>query len=153
MSSRGRDAVRMTEAEIWDFLDDSLKVQIATINRDGSPHLTTLFYAMQDGRIAFWTYASSQKIKNLERDPRISALVEDGVAYSELRGVSINGVAELVTDPDRVRAIGTAVAVRMAGGADIGAAGREGIQRQVPKRVGVIVTPQRAASWDHGKLR
>lgn len=153
MSSRGRDSVRMTETEIQDLLADSPKVQIATINRDGSPHLTTLFFAMQDGRIAFWTYASSQKVKNLERDLRISALVEDGLDYSELRGVSINGVAELVTDPARIRAIGLAVAAGMAGGADIGAAGREGIERQVPKRVGVIVTPQRIASWDHRKMR
>ncbi len=78
----------MSPSEIETFLDDSMKVQVATVSPDGAPHLTTLFYVMQDGQIAFWTYASSQKIKNLERDPRITCLVEDGEDYFELRGVS-----------------------------------------------------------------
>ena len=108
-----------------------------------------------DGRIAFWTYATSQKVRNLERDPRISALVEDGTAYVELRGVSLTGRAELVRDPDRVREIGSAVAVRMVGAAstdDLGDLGRDVVERQVPKRVGVLVHPEHVASWDHSKM-
>ena len=86
MAQGGRAAVRMTDDEVASFLDASMKVQVATIGPDGSPHLTTLFYVMHEGRIAFWTYASVQKIKNLERDPRITCLVEDGTDYFELRG-------------------------------------------------------------------
>ncbi len=75
---------------------------------------------MQDGRIVFWTYGRSQKIKNLERDPRITCLVETGDDYFELRGVSVSGTAEIVTDEARIREIGTAVASRMVDGADLG---------------------------------
>ena len=92
----GRDGVRMGDVEIADFLDDNLKVQVASIGKDGAPHLTTLFYVTLDGSIAFWTYATSQKVRNLERDPRVSALVETGSEYSELAGVSVQGTAELV---------------------------------------------------------
>jgi PPOX class probable F420-dependent enzyme len=152
MATGGRAAVRMGPDEVAGFLRHAMKVQVATINRDGSPHLTTLFYVVHEGRIAFWTYASSQKIKNLERDPRITCLVEDGEDYLELRGVSISGRAELVTDPDLIREIGTAVADRMAGGADLGDLGRDLVERQVSKRYAVIVEPETVASWDHRKM-
>jgi PPOX class probable F420-dependent enzyme len=152
MATGGRAAVRMSDDEVADFLQRAMKVQVATINRDGSPHLTTLFYVVHEDRIAFWTYASSQKIKNLERDPRITCLVEDGDDYFELRGVSISGRAELVTDPDLIREIGTAVADRMAGGADLGDLGRDLVERQVSKRYAVLVEPEKVASWDHRKM-
>jgi len=142
----------MDPDEVDAFLRDSMKVQVATVNPDGSPHLTTLFYVVEDGRIAFWTYGSSQKIKNLERDPRITCLVESGEDYFELRGVSITGTAELVRDEDGIRRIGSAVASRMVGGADLGEVGAAEVERQVAKRVGVVVTPAKVASWDHAKM-
>jgi PPOX class probable F420-dependent enzyme len=113
----------MSQPEIDAFLEAAMKVQVATVNPDGAPHLSTLFYVMQDGVMAFWTYGSSQKIKNLERDPRITCLVEDGEDYFELRGVSVTGTAELVRDEPGIRKIGTAVAQRMARGADLGEIG------------------------------
>jgi PPOX class probable F420-dependent enzyme len=152
MSQGGRAAVRMTSTEVDDFLESSLKVQVGTVNPDGSPHLTTLFYVMHEGRIAFWTYASSQKIKNLERDDRITCLVEDGTDYFELRGVSISGHAELVTDKDEIRVIGRKVATRMVNGMDLGDVGRDMVERQVQKRVAVLVEPAKTASWDHRKM-
>ena len=144
--------MRMTDDEVAAFLGEKMKVQVATVNPDGSPHLTTLFYVLDAGRIAFWTYASSQKIRNLERDPRITCLVEDGEDYFELRGVSVAGQAELVTDEAGIREIGTAVASRMVHGADLGEIGAAEVERQVRKRVGVVVTPGRVASWDHAKM-
>jgi hypothetical protein len=111
-----------------------------------------LFYVLHEGHLAFWTYASSQKIRNLERDPRITCLVEDGEDYFALRGVSIAGRADLIRDEDRIRAIGTAVAARMAGGADLGEIGAAEVERQVRKRVAVLVTPASVASWDHSKM-
>ncbi len=152
MSSGGRAAVRMSEAEVEAFLRGSMKVQVATINPDGSPHLTTLFYVLHEGRIAFWTYASSQKIKNLERDDRITCLVEEGTDYFELRGVSISGHAKLVTDEDEIREIGTKVATRMVDGADLGDLGRDMVERQVRKRYAVLVEPSKVATWDHRKM-
>jgi hypothetical protein len=106
-------------------------------------------------RLAFWTYGRSQKVRNLERDPRLSCLVEDGTDYFELRGASFSGRAELVRDPDRVREIGAAVATRMVGAAsfeELGELGRTEVERQAPKRVAVVVHADRTASWDHAKL-
>lgn len=152
MSRGGRALVRMDAVEADAFLRAHKKVQVATVNPDGSPHLTTLFYVVPDGRIAFWTYATSQKIRNLERDPRITCLVEDGEDYFELRGVSIAGRAELVRDEAGIREIGSAVATAMVDGADLGEIGAAEVERQVRKRVGVVVTPTRVASWDHRKM-
>jgi PPOX class probable F420-dependent enzyme len=152
VAAKGRDLVKMTDAEIEAFLTESKKVQVATVNPDGTPHLTTLFYVVLDGRIAFWTYGRSQKIKNLERDPRITCLVETGDDYFELRGVSLTGKAELVTDEAEIRRIGSAVASRMVDGADLGDIGRDEVERQVRKRVAVVVVPSRTASWDHRKM-
>lgn len=148
----GRAAVAMSEDEVEAYLAASMKVQVASIGADGAPHLTTLFYVVHEGRIAFWTYASSQKIKNLERDPRISCLVETGTDYFELAGVSIQGTAELVRDQDGIREIGTAVTHAMSGGVDLGVLGREIVEKQVQKRVAVLVTPTKVASWDHSKM-
>ncbi len=151
----GRDAVRMSDREVADFLDDNIKVQVASIGPDGVPHLSTLFYVVEGGLIAFWTYARSQKIRNLERDPRVSVLVEDGLDYFELRGASITGRAELVRDPARIFEIGSAVAVRMVGAKtldDLGDVGRQAVEKQVTKRIAVVIHPDHVATWDHRKL-
>src|SRR5580765_3171043 len=131
--AQGRDAVRLTDEELIGFLDDNLKVQVATVGPDGAPHLTTLFYVVDEGRIAFWTYGASQKIANLRRDPRITCLVEDGEDYFELRGVSIQGRARLIEDYDDIRVLGARVAARMAGGADLGELGDEIVSKQARK--------------------
>jgi PPOX class probable F420-dependent enzyme len=145
----------MSDQEVTDFLEANVKVQVATVDPDGWPHLTTLFYVVDDGRVAFWTYARSQKIRNLERDPRITLLVEDGIDYFELRGASIRGTAEIVRDHDRLLEIGTRVAVRMVGADSpdqLGDLGMDEVHRQARKRVAVVVTPDHVATWDHSKL-
>jgi PPOX class probable F420-dependent enzyme len=147
-----RSSVQMSESEIEDFLAANMKVQIGTIGPDGAPHLTTLFYVVDDGRIAFWTYGASQKVVNLRRDPRISVLVEDGEDYFELRGVSIRGTARIVEDYDEIRALGTRVTRRMAAGVDLGDFGAEIVDQQARKRVGIVVEPGKVASWDHRKM-
>lgn len=149
----GRQSVQLTDAETAEFLASSMKVQVATLGRDGAPHLTTLYYILDDeGRIAFWTYASSQKIVNLRRDPRVACLVEDGDAYFDLRGVSIRGTARLVEDLDGILTIGRKVASRMAGGIDLGDEGEAIVQAQARKRVAVVIEPEKVATWDHRKL-
>lgn len=153
--SAGRDQVKLTEEEVQGLLEENLKVQVAANGRDGFPHLTTLFYDVQDGRIVFWTYGRSQKILNLERDPRVTALVEDGTDYFELRGVSIEGRAEIVREHDRILEIGKAVSVRMFGVDSfeaLGEIGAQTVEKQATKRVGVIIHPDRVASWDHRKM-
>ncbi len=149
----GRSVVAMSEDEVAAYLTGSIKVQVASNGPHGWPHLTTLFYVVHGGRIAFWTYATSQKVKNLERDDRVTCLVETGEEYAELAGVSIQGTAEVVRDEDHVREIGSAVVTAMAGGEDLGDLGRDIVESQVRKRVAIVVTPTRTASWDHSKLQ
>jgi PPOX class probable F420-dependent enzyme len=148
----GRNAVTMSDGEIEQFLTDNMKVQIATIGPDGTPHLTTLFYVLEDGMVAFWTYGRSQKVVNLRRDPRITLLVEDGEDYFELRGVTIQGKARLVEEYDDIRALGARVATRMAGNVDLGDFGDEIVEKQARKRIGIVVEPIKVASWDHHKM-
>jgi PPOX class probable F420-dependent enzyme len=148
----GRNAVTMSDSEIEQFLAENMKVQIATIGPDGAPHLTTLFYVLEDGMVAFWTYGRSQKVVNLRRDPRITLLVEDGEDYFELRGVSIQGKARLVEEYDDIRALGARVARRMAGDMELGDFGDEIVEKQARKRIGIVVEPVKVASWDHHKM-
>lgn len=150
-----RASVTLTDDEVAVLLNENLKVQVAANGHEGHPHLTTLFYVMREGRIAFWTYGRSQKIRNLERDSRVTALVEDGVDYFELRGVSIEGRAEIIRDHDTIVEIGSSVVTRMAGVDSfeaLGDFGRETVEKQATKRVGVIIHPDRVASWDHRKM-
>jgi PPOX class probable F420-dependent enzyme len=151
----GRDQVRMSDQEVSDFLADNIKAQVASLGPDGAPHLTTLFYIVRDGRLAFWTYGRSQKIRNLERDPRVSVLVEGGEDYFELRGVSINGKAEIIRDYEGIFSIGSEVATRMIGADSfeaLGDFGRETVEKQAQKRVAVVIHPEHVATWDHRKM-
>lgn len=150
--AKKRGAVAMSEAEIEEFLAGDMKVQVATLGPDGSPHLTTLFYVLDEGRIAFWTYGASQKVKNLRRDPRISCLVEDGDDYFELRGVSIRGEARIVEDYEEIKAFGARMTQRMAGDEDLGELGEQIVEQQAHKRVVVVVEQDLVASWDHRKM-
>ena len=107
-----RRQIRMSEAEVAAFLEAQRTVICATIGPGGRPHLAALWFLPVDGRLDCWTYAASQKARNLERDPRATLLTEAGTGYQELRGVSMECDAELVRDPDQVLDIGVALAVR-----------------------------------------
>src|ERR1041385_5134559 len=147
---RHRDRVAMAAADATALLAGSHKLQLATINRDGTPHLVTMFYVMLGGRIAFRTYRSSQKARNLARDPRVTCLVETGEDYFELRGVQVVGTVQCVEDTAGVLQIGRGVAAAMAGGPD--GVVEEYVQQAARKRVGYLVQPARIISWDHRKL-
>jgi PPOX class probable F420-dependent enzyme len=148
MSNRPR--VSMTPDEVQGMLAACRKLQLATINRDGTPHLVAMYYGLLDGQIAFWTYRTSQKARNLERDPRLTCLVEDGGEYFDLRGVQVNGVVRTVTEPDELAAIGRLVAGRMPGIPP--EALDDYVAHGVRKRWGYVVQPRAVTSWDHGKL-
>jgi PPOX class probable F420-dependent enzyme len=142
-----RDRVAMSADEVSGFLAGHRKMQLATINPDGTPHLVTMFYTMLGGRIAFWTYQKSQKALNLDRDPRVTCLVEDGDDYFELRGVQVGGVVERTDD---VLGVGRAIA------ADLSGVPEESLVDYVAhtgrKRWAYLVEPKRISSWDHSKL-
>ena len=164
--AKQRDRVQMTAAEVADMLAANRKVQLATINPGGYPHLVTMYYTLVAGKIAFWTYRTSQKALNLARDPRISCLVETGTAYFDLRGVQIQGTVETITDPDAVYRLGLAIGNVMgnaltgatAAGPIAASTGQTGngvndyVANAARKRYGYIVEPHRVISWDHAKL-
>jgi PPOX class probable F420-dependent enzyme len=147
---RHRDRVAMTAADQAALLAESRKLQLATINRDGTPHLVTMFYVMLDGQIAFWTYRSAQKARNLARDPRVTCLVEAGEEYFELRGVQVVGTARRIEDPARVLDIGRRLAAVTTGMP--AEALEEYTTKTARKRVGFVVEPERIISWDFRKL-
>jgi PPOX class probable F420-dependent enzyme len=146
-----RRQIRMTEAEVAAFLESQRTLICATAGPGGRPHLAALWYLPAAGRLDCWTYAASQKARNLARDPRATLLVEAGTAYQELRGVSLECDAELVRDPGQVLDIGVALAARY-GDATPTPDLRATLARQAAKRVGIHFHPTRVSSWDHRKL-
>lgn len=149
--AKKRGAIRMSDDELWPFIESRKSLQVATLNKDGSPHLTTLWFAVVDGAIVFETFSKSQKIVNLKRDPRISVLVEDGETYDQLRGVAISGSAELVEGPEKVHKLAFAVMRKMNPQVPV-AALETMAQQMAKKRTAVIVRPRNIVSWDHRKL-
>ncbi|MBA9003624.1 MULTISPECIES: pyridoxamine 5'-phosphate oxidase family protein [Thermomonospora] len=153
-----REQIKMTPDEIQEFLASQFKVQIATVDPDGAPHLVTMFYTLLDGRIAFTTYARSQKVVNLRRNPVMTCLVEDGLEYGELRGVKLKGKGRIIEDPAVRTKVGRVVGSRMAGlpvpelGAPIDPVIAEGIEKALAKRVVVVMEPDHVTSWDHRKF-
>ena len=149
--AKKRDLIRMTDAEIWPFIESRQSLQVATLNKDGSVQLTTLWFAVVDGAIVFETFTKSQKIVNLKRDPRIAVLVEDGTTYDQLRGVSINARAELVDDPAEVERYAAHI-VRKNNPEVPPEMVPQAAKMMAQKRTVVVIRPERIASWDHRKL-
>jgi PPOX class probable F420-dependent enzyme len=142
----------MTDEETRAFLESGRDLQVASINGDGTPHLVTMWYALDDdGSIVFWTYGKSQKIVNLQRDPRLTVLVATGDKYEELKGVSIQGHAELIDERSEVIRHGESVYERYWGPIDNDLV-REGVATMGAKRVVVKVVPEKIVTWDHSKL-
>jgi PPOX class probable F420-dependent enzyme len=149
MASR-RDQIKLSEDELRDYLRDRMVMQVATMGPRGFPHVTPLWFVPQEGgELIGWTYAKSQKAKNLERDPRATVAIEDGVEYHELRGVMMECDVDLQHDTDRVAEVGDALVDRYAGGSQ---EAKEAFRKQAPKRVGLRFKPSRVVSWDHRKL-
>jgi PPOX class probable F420-dependent enzyme len=146
-----RDQIKMSAEEIDAYLDEQRTLQVASIDRDGTPHLVAMWFTRWDGRIGFWTYGKSQKVLNLQRDPRLTVMVESGDRYEELRGVMIKGRATIVDDVDEVLRFGEAVYERYWGPIEHDAV-RDGVRMMGAKRVLILVEPERTTSWDHRKL-
>jgi PPOX class probable F420-dependent enzyme len=144
-----RDQISMSEDELRRFLVQKKVVTCATIGPNGRPHLMPLWYSVDGTELQGWTYAKSQKAKNLERDPRATLQVEDGEQYHELRGVMMECDVAIERAPAAVARIGRALFARFgASGPEVD----EMIEKQAPKRIGMTFTPTRIVSWDHRKL-
>jgi PPOX class probable F420-dependent enzyme len=136
----------MSSEEAAAFLGSERVVTCATLGRDGWPHLMPLWYVVRDGELWSWTYAKSQKVRNLERDRRCTLQVEAGDRYDELRGVMIK--SEAVVHREQVLELGVEIFERYTGGP----VDPEALRGQAAKRVGLRFVPRRVASWDHRKL-
>ncbi len=145
-----RDLIRMNDEEIRAFLEEQRKLQVATIDHDGWPHLVAMWYVLINDEVVFWTYARSQKAINLRRDPRLTCLVEAGERYEELRGVQIKGQAAINDELATVQRIGEAIWERYTG--PLNENTRQMVTAQAAKRVVIFVKPVEVVSWDHRKL-
>jgi len=145
----------MTPEEVETFLARPLTGALSTLDRDGAPHAAGMWFVADDDAIRMWTYAKSQKTVNLRRDPRAALLVEEGVAYSELRGVLIRGRVELLDSFDEIKAIGVRlyeIYTQPRIGLPVEGAALAEIERQAKKRIGIALPRTDIASWDHSKL-
>jgi len=149
--AKRRDQIKMTDDERREFLREQRVLNVATIGPDGRVHLVAMWYVFIGENLAFETFAKSQKVKNLRRDPRLTVLVEAGEDYSELAGVEIVGRAIIHDDPEVLAGVA-----------------RDVVHKYVPfeseddvpliaeamarNRVAVEVVPEKILSWDHHKL-
>lgn len=159
-----RNQITLTRPEQVELLESKRVVIVSTHGPRGWPHSMPMWFTVREpegealsegpqGEIWIWTYAKSQKVKNLERDPRATLLVETGNEYLELRGIQIEAEAELVRDPERVLEFGKELTIRYSEGIDsIEGDAAEAMQAQAAKRVAIRFAAKRVASWDHRKL-
>jgi PPOX class probable F420-dependent enzyme len=150
MPSR-REQIQMSEDELHAFLDEQMVMQCATVGPSGRPHLVPLWYVADGAELRGWTYAKSQKARNLDRDAHATIGIEDGVQYHELRGVMLECDVVLEREADRVARFGLELFERYTGG-ELPAETREMVEKQAAKRVGLTFKPTRIVTWDHRKL-
>jgi PPOX class probable F420-dependent enzyme len=150
MPSR-RNEIEMTAEELRAFLAERMVMQCATAGPRGLPHMVPLWFVTEGTDLVGWTYAKSQKARNLERDPRATIGLEDGVRYHELRGVMFECDVRLERDPARVEEYGLRLFDRYAEGG-VTPEIREMVAKQAQKRIGLRFVPTRVVSWDHRKL-
>jgi PPOX class probable F420-dependent enzyme len=148
-----RDQIKLSDDEQRELVEAERVVVVASIGPRGWPHMMPLWYVPRDGEIWVWTFAKSQKVKNLERDPRATLLIETGFEYGELRGVQIESEAELIRDVDLIVDFAKDLTVRYSEGIEsVEGDAAAALQAQAPKRVAIHFHPKRTATWDHRKL-
>jgi PPOX class probable F420-dependent enzyme len=146
-----RDQIKLTDAEQTEFLDEQRVLICATNGHRGWPHLMPLWYVVRDGELWAWTYGKSQKVRNLERDPRATATIESGHTYEQLRGVMIEARVELHRELEVVSTLGAELLARY-GGSAVTSEIEAAVASQAAKRVALRFVPERTTSWDHRKL-
>jgi general stress protein 26 len=155
----------MSDPEVAAFLAEQRTVTCATHGPRGWPHLMPLWYVLREApagergpRLWAWTYASSQKVRNLERDARASLQVEAGETYDQLRGVMLECDVRVHRELAIVKALGHEIFARYAvprgqpPAAELPPQVGEMVDKQAAKRVALEFVERRRASWDHRKL-
>ncbi len=148
-----REQIILTAQEQAGFLRSEKTVILSSVDRHGFPHSIAMWFVVdEDGTIWMTTYGRSQKVLNLQRNPKVALLIETGKGYKELKGLLIRGEAEIVRDEDLTLQTMLRVHEKMTGAYPKDAEGEAG-RSQARKRVVLKVKPQRIASWDHSKLK
>src|SRR5436190_17032573 len=147
-----RAVITLEPEEQRRLIEDERVVAVASLGPRGWPHVMPLWYVPREGEIWIYTYAKSQKVRNLERDPRATLLIETGREYTELRGVQIEAEAEIHRDHETVFELAKDLTSRYAGGAQVDETAAEALRAQAQKRVAIRFEPRRVATWDHRKL-
>jgi PPOX class probable F420-dependent enzyme len=148
-----RAQIELTPEERAELLDSERIVVVASLGSRGWPHVMPLWYVPRNGEVWIYTYAKSQKVRNLERDPRATLLIETGHEYTELRGIQIEAEAEIHREHDTVFALAKELTVRYAKGIEsVSGDAATALAEQARKRVAIRFQPLRVATWDHGKL-
>ena len=150
MGQNQRTQIQMTDEEVAAFIESSRTATMATAGPNGMPHLVAMWFGVIDGQIWFETKAKAQKVKNLQRNPQLSVMIEDGLTYDSLRGVSLEGTGVIVDDPDDLWAVGLSVWERYTGPYTDEA--KPLVEMMLNKRVAVRLDVDRVRSWDHTKL-
>jgi PPOX class probable F420-dependent enzyme len=148
MSMNRRPQIQLSPEEQAKFLREHRKAALATIDKDGFPHVVAMNFLLKDGAFYMTSYAKAQKVLNIQRNPKVALMAESGDSYSELRGVMVRGRCEIIEGEAAVRVI-------FADMAEARGAPRErprGSVDSAPKRVVLKVTPEKVVSWDHSKL-
>ena len=150
MPSR-RDQIALTPAEQREYLDTSHTIILTTIDRQGYPHSVAMWYALDDeGAVVMTTFRKSQKVKNVERDPKCALLIESEREYSKLKGLLIRGRVTIDGDTEHVLDVLERISQKyhQTKGPEV----RRAMAKQAAKRVVMRIVPERIASWDHAKL-
>ena len=152
MSGR-RAQIRLDEEELAELLEGERIAVVSSHGPRGWPHSMPMWFVPRDGEVWIWTYAKSQKVRNLERDPRATVLVETGREYGELRGAMIEAEAEIHSDFETVIGFAEELTLRYADGISaVEGDAKAALEAQAPKRVAIRFAPRRTATWDHRKL-
>jgi PPOX class probable F420-dependent enzyme len=148
-----RDRIKLSEAELGELLEGERIAVVTSLGPRGWPHSMPLWFVPRQGEVWIWTYAKSQKVRNLERDSRATVLVETGHEYGELRGAMIEAEAEIHREPEVVLGFAEELTLRYAEGISaVEGDAKAALEAQAPKRVAIHFQPLRVASWDHRKL-
>jgi PPOX class probable F420-dependent enzyme len=148
-----RAEIKLSADEQRELIESERVVVVGSFGPRGWPHLMPLWYVPRGGEIWIYTYAKSQKVKNLERDPRATLMVETGHEYAELRGVMIEAEAEIHRDIETVYPLAEELTLRYAEGLEsVEGDAKAALEAQAQKRIAVRFVPRSVATWDHRKL-
>jgi PPOX class probable F420-dependent enzyme len=148
-----RDQIKLSDEELRELLEEERIAIVSSLGPRGWPHSMPLWFVPREGTIWIWTYAKSQKVRNLERDPRATVLVEAGSSYEELRGAMFEAEAMIHRDFETVLGFAEELTVRYAEGISaVEGDAKAALEAQAPKRVAISFPALRTATWDHRKL-